>query len=563
MLRITQLKVPIIYSEQDLMKKAAKKLRIPSEKIRDLKLIRRSLDARKKPELCYVCTVDVTLAGGEETRILKGKKDPDINPAPKPYRFPYSGMKEMAEKSLQEGKKPPIVVGYGPAGMVCAYYLSLAGLKPLVIERGKKASERRRDVERFWKEGVLDPDSNVQFGEGGAGTFSDGKLNTLIKDKDGRCREVLSLFASMGAPEEICYDHKPHVGTDLLIGMVENLRKKTEQLGGQVLFETKMTGLLQKDGAICGIEIEGKDGKTKNLSCDQLVLAIGHSARDTFYMLQRQQIQLEAKAFAVGFRVIHPQNVIDLDQYGNADEKSKEALGAAAYKLTARTDSGRGVYSFCMCPGGYVVNSSSEPESLCINGMSYHDRNSGYANSAIIISIDPVDYPGGGNDPLSGIAFQRQLEKKAYEMAGGAVPVERYKDFVSGVKGSDGSKKSKQELTIEDLPVKGRWQEAPLHEMLPSEYNNSFIQAMTQFGKKLPGFDDDTVPLCGIESRTSSPVRILRGPDGQSQLTGLYPVGEGAGYAGGITSAAMDGLLAAERICRQYFGKEKEEANDD
>jgi uncharacterized FAD-dependent dehydrogenase len=345
--------------------------------------------------------------------------------------------------------------------------------------------------------------------------------------------------------------------------MVENLRKKTEQLGGQVLFETKMTGLLQKDGTICGIEIEEKDGKTKNLSCDQLVLAIGHSARDTFYMLQRQQIRMEAKAFAVGFRVIHPQRVIDLDQYGNVDEKSKEVLGAAAYKLTARTDSGRGVYSFCMCPGGYVVNSSSEPESLCINGMSYHDRSSGYANSAIIISIDPADYPGGGNDPLSGIAFQRQLEKKAYEMAGGAVPVELYKDFVSGVKGSDGSGKSKQELTIEDLPVKGRWQEAPLHEMLPSEYNNSFIQAMTQFGKKLPGFDDDTVPLCGIESRTSSPVRILRGPDGQSQLTGLYPVGEGAGYAGGITSAAMDGLLAAERICRQYFGKEKEEANDD
>ncbi|MBR6316517.1 MAG: FAD-binding protein [Lachnospiraceae bacterium] len=615
MLRITQCKFPITYTDDDLRIFAAKKLRIAEAQIESVSLIRRSLDARKKPALFYVITMDVALCGGRKTEeeVLsrlentaqkkrgknaagrqheKGNKKTgpagsfDILFAPEPYRFPETDRETVSEKGREtettgfgENRKSPLVVGSGPAGLACAYYLAKAGLSPILIERGKPVRERRKDVERFWATGMLDPASNVQFGEGGAGTFSDGKLNTLIKDKDGRCREILRLFVEMGAPSDILYDHKPHVGTDLLMGMTENLRNEILRMGGQVLFETALVDIQQENGRVTGAVVEvretgksGDDGKTIQgenglaevspvddsqgkhkiqIDTDTIVLAIGHSARDTFQMLSDRQLSMEAKAFAVGFRILHPQSMIDLSQYGEQPPEILKRLGAAAYKLTAQTSVGRGVYSFCMCPGGYVVNASSEEGLLAVNGMSYHGRASGTANSALIVSVTPADYPGGGADPLSGVAFQRDLERKTYLLAGGKIPVQSYGAYKQGIE----EQTLESEVVMSDgLAVKGLWKAADLSGLLPADCRQAFLEGMQQFGRKIHGFDQDDVLLAGIESRTSSPLRILRDESGQSlSLRGLYPVGEGAGYAGGIMSAAMDGLLAAERIVKSQL----------
>ena len=387
----------------------------------------------------------------------------------------------------------------------------------------------------------------MQFGEGGAGTFSDGKLNTLIKDKYGRNKEVLQIFVKHGAPEEILYDYKPHIGTDILKEIVRSMREEILALGGEVRFETRVTDLLIAEGRIKGLVLNGEE----ELQAEHVVLALGHSARDTFSMLFKQKVAMEAKPFAIGMRVEHPQELINLSQYG---KKEAGALGNAIYKLTAETSEKRGVYTFCMCPGGYVVNASSEEGRLAVNGMSYSGRNSANANSAVIITITPEDY-GDSRDPLSGVIFQRKLEEKAYQIGNGKIPVERYGSFKRAVLGTK-EQESLDEIKADGMKkvtpcIKGQWTQALVHKILPDALNRAFVEGMEAFGKKIRGFNEDEVLVEGIESRTSSPVRILRTDSAQSlTVEGLYPCGEGAGYAGGITSAAMDGIYVAEQLAR-------------
>ena len=534
MIRIQQLnlEIPHLHSEEEyehyqkkqLEKKLLKLLKIPSKDLLSFSIVRRSLDARKKPALYYSYIVDADVAN--EMQILKKNKSKNISFIEnKDYRFPEIEMQPEVR---------PVIVGLGPAGLFCGYYLAKQGLKPIILERGKPVEQRLKDVEEFWNSGVLNTESNVQFGEGGAGTFSDGKLNTLVKDKYGRNKEVLKVFVEHGAPEKIIYDQKPHIGTDVLMNVVRSMRNQMLAWGAEIHYETKMTELLHQQDKICGVKTN--DGTL--ISTDTVVLAIGHSARDTFQMCYEQKISMEAKSFAVGFRVEHPQNLINVQQYG---EEYPDCLPAAAYKVTAKTEGGRGVYSFCMCPGGYVVNASSEEGLLAVNGMSYSKRDGKNANSAIIISVTPEDFSGQG--PLSGVEFQRQMEKKAYEIGKGKIPVQYYSDF-----------KEKSEHTG-NIPqdfvpaMKGNYTFAKVNQILTKELNASFVQGMEHFHKIIPGFADDYAIVSGIESRTSSPLRILRDSSGQSEsFQGLYPCGEGAGYAGGITSAAMDGIYIAEKI---------------
>lgn len=537
MIRINQVKLPVEHTSDALHKKVQELLNYKGPM--DVEIVKRSLDARKKPQLFYVYMVDVTVPEKEENKLLKRCHSNQIQKIePVKYEFPVKHY---------EGTEHPVIVGMGPAGLFCGYVLAKAGFRPILLERGKCVEERSRDVEAFWETGRLNTESNVQFGEGGAGTFSDGKLNTLIKDKYGRNKEVLRIFVKHGAPEEILYDYKPHIGTDILKEIVRSMREEILALGGEVRFETKVTDLRIADGRIKGLVLNGEE----ELPAEHVVLALGHSARDTFSMLFNQKVAMEAKPFAIGMRVEHPQELINLSQYG---KKEAGALGNAIYKLTAETSEKRGVYTFCMCPGGYVVNASSEERRLAINGMSYSGRNSANANSAVIITITPEDY-GDSKDPLSGVAFQRKLEEKAYQIGNGKVPVERYGSFkraILGTKWQEDTDKQEAAGTEKFTPcIKGQWTEAPVHEILPDALNRAFVEGMEAFGGKIRGFNGDEVFVEGIESRTSSPVRILRTESAQSPaVEGLYPCGEGAGYAGGITSAAMDGIFVAEQLAR-------------
>ena len=547
MIQIRQLKLMPGHSDRELTEKAARTLRIRPEEIASLRVVRQSIDARKKPEIRLIYTVDVKLVGAREEKVLLScRKNPDVGPAPEVrYRFPEPGKEILAER--------PLIIGTGPAGLFCGYLLAKAGYRPLLLERGEDVESRTRRVEEFWKTGVLSADSNVQFGEGGAGTFSDGKLNTLVKDKDGRNTEVLKIFVENGAPEEIRYESRPHVGTDVLSRVVKHMRERILSWGGEVRFSTRVTELVIKGGRVRGVVCENGE----RIDAGAVVLAIGHSARDTFAMLEKKGIPMEAKSFAVGFRVEHPQELINLSQYA---QRRPEALPPASYKLTAKTSEGRGVYSFCMCPGGYVVNASSEPGRLAVNGMSYSGRNGKNANSAIIVSVTPQDYGAGG--PLAGIQFQRMLEERAFRAAGGAVPVQRYADYAgterengSAVAEADGMVREKRERHVpaDFAPaIKGAWKFADLRDILPSSVRKAFLEGMEAFDRIIPGFADDAVCLSGVESRTSSPVRIPRDETLQSSVRGLYPCGEGAGYAGGITSAAMDGMRVAEAIAARY-----------
>jgi len=467
-----------------------------------------------------------------ESLVLKKAKNPNASVAKDTnYVFPTSGTDLLKDR--------PVIIGAGPAGLFCAYFLARSGYKPILFEQGKPVAERLEDVKLFWENGILNPSSNVQFGEGGAGTFSDGKLNTLIKDKDGKGKAVLELFVECGAPKEILYDNKPHIGTDILMTVVTNLRKKILDFGGEVRFSSKMTDLiLDENGNVSGIVIN----QNEQVSCRVLVLAIGHSARDTFFMLYDRQIPMEAKAFAVGMRVQHPQEMINKSQYGDAD---MSFLPTSSYKVAAKTSENRGVYSFCMCPGGYVVNASSEEGRLCVNGMSYSKRDGANANSAIIVSVTPEDY--GSLHPLSGVQFQRELEERAFKAGNGNVPIQSFGAFQNKVLGTH-----LEEAFSFKPAIKGRYTDADLSNLLPDSCNKAFIEGMQHFGKIISGFDRSDAILAGIESRTSSPVRIPRGLDGQSEAAGLYPCGEGAGYAGGITSAAMDGISVAEKIVLKY-----------
>ena len=526
-----------------LENKIRKLLRMKTGEPFRYEIVKRSIDARKKPDIFYSYTVDVS--GLNERDVLKRVKGNQISAVSLvEYHFPDSGRKDMEHR--------PVIVGAGPAGLFCGYMLARYGYRPILLERGMDVDQRRRVVQEFWKTGHLDKECNVQFGEGGAGTFSDGKLNTLVKDKEGRNREVLSIFVEAGAPESILYEGKPHMGTDILADVVKNMRKSIINNSGEVHFGTKMVDVCIENGSIKAVVTEkrgqGEDGFEKGIrekiETDTVILAIGHSARDTFEALYQKNVPMEAKSFAVGLRVEHPQPLINDSQYGI---KEPEFLPPASYKLTAQTKEGRGVYSFCMCPGGYVVNASSEEGRLAVNGMSYSKRDGENANSAVIVSVSPKDY--GSSHPLGGIEFQRKLEEKAYQVGRGKVPVEYYGDFKNAVLGNMEADEISGRYTPE---IKGQWNYGQVHSIMPEALNRAFVEGMEDFNRKIPGFAAADVILSGIESRTSSPVRIHRNEKGQSGIIGLYPCGEGAGYAGGIMSAAMDGIRMAEQIAREY-----------
>lgn len=567
MIRIQQLKLPVTHTEEQLRQKAAKLLKLSEAEIKKLHIVRRSMDARKKPEIFYVYTLDVeTVSKSREISILKKVSRKDIMLTKEAlYQFPSPGPCKL--------EHPPVIVGSGPAGLFCAYGLAKMGYAPIVIERGKEVRARRQDVDRFWRGGPLNPESNVQFGEGGAGTFSDGKLNTLIKDKKGRSREVLKTFVSFGAPEEILYEAKPHIGTDILTDVIEKMRKAIQAAGGTFLFQTCLIGFEWEQGKLAALLCR-QGAKQLRIETETAVLAIGHSARDTFALLEREGFHMEAKAFAVGLRIEHPQSWLDEIQYGAvpiqsgspairyenpAIEKNQSkirprtqafSLPAASYKVTAKLPNQRGVYSFCMCPGGYVVNASSEPDRLAVNGMSYSKRGGANANSAVIVTVTPEDFqkdwfPARGPfpavpSPLAGIEFQRRLEEGAFQIGQGKIPQQLFGDFeAKRESGGYGSFESQ---------TKGNSAFGPLHELFPAELRDSLIQGIHDFSRQIPDFDRKDAILSGVESRTSSPVRILRDTDFISSRPGVYPCGEGAGYAGGILSAAMDGLKVAEAI---------------
>ena len=548
MIRISQLKLPCGHSEADLEEKIRKTIKLKDRDTVRYRIRKHSIDARKKPQLFDIYTVDADLKMGikAERKLAAKLRNRNIAVVEESgYQFPPAGGEKMNTR--------PVVIGAGPAGLFCALMLAEHGYRPILLERGRCVEERAKDIDRYWESGKLDPSSNVQFGEGGAGTFSDGKLNTQINDKTGRSEKVLQVFTEAGAPEDIRYESKPHIGTDLLRVVIPAIRNRILAAGGDVRFEAQVTDLVIGDGSVRALVLA--DGS--KLRTDTVVLAPGHSARDTIASLFQRGVPMEPKAFAVGLRVSHPQSLIDRAQYGvwEREEMRELGLSAAPYKLTAKAASGRGVYSFCMCPGGYIVDASSEPSRIAVNGMSEHARGSGRANSAIVCTVGPEEY--GTEHPLSGMYFQQELEEKAYRIGQGAIPVQRYirmkENFEKRRNGEPVPADNPDPyLTSHDLCIRGRWTPADLSELLPRALTADFIEGMEEFDHKIPGFAGEEAFAAGIESRTSSPVRIPRGEDLQSRIRGLYPCGEGAGYAGGIMSAAMDGIRVAEAIRMRF-----------
>ncbi len=521
MIRIREIALPPEHNPAQLGYEAARLLKIPNSKIRQLKIIRRSIDARKKPDVKVTYTIDVAV-DGNENKILKQSGCKRAAIAPISYYKP--------PKSPVVPEKRPVVVGFGPAGMFCAYVLALAGWKPIVLERGADAATRHEKVEKFWATGQLDAKTNVQFGEGGAGTFSDGKLNTGVNNP--RIGWILEQFVKFGAAEDILFDAKPHVGTDVLLNVVQNLRKKIIELGGEVHFNAQVVNFRSENGCLTALEL--CDGRV--IACDKAILAIGHSARDTFEMLNQRGISMEAKPFAMGVRIEHKQSLIDKAQYGCENP----ALPPADYKLVKHLEDGT-VYTFCMCPGGYVVAAASDAGGVVTNGMSYADRAGENANAALLVTVNPKDFPGDG--PLSGMYWQRSIEEAAYEVGGGGylAPAQTVGDFLAGRPSiGPGSVMPTYRPGV-------AW--CDLQKVLPQKIADSLKEALPQLDGNLKGFASPDAVLTAPETRSSSPVRILRGEDKQSvSLRGLYPCGEGAGYAGGIMSAAIDGIMTAEAI---------------
>ena len=528
MIRINQCKVSVPYTMQDVEKKVSQILHCKSEDIQKIHIVKESLDARKKPALFYSLVLDVACRA--EEKLLRNTKSKDVQPAPeKKYRFPVTAGHICSDR--------PVIIGAGPAGLVCAYYLAKAGRRPIVLERGRSVEQRKADIDRFWETGVLDTTSNVQFGEGGAGTFSDGKLNTVVKDPSGRNRYVLETFVKFGAPSDILYDAKPHIGTDILAKVIKNMRDYLIEHGAEFRFQTCLKDIQIKENALQALVTEDDTV----IPADVAILALGHSARDTFTMLHRHQLPMEAKNFAVGFRVEHPQQMINDAMYGNG-KRNALRLPAAPYKVTSNFPNGRGVYSFCMCPGGYVVNASSMKEKTCVNGMSYSGRSGKNANSAIIVSVSPADY--GAQDPLDGMHFQETLEHKTYQLGNGKIPQQLFGDYRQNI--------ASQGYGDFNSQTKGQTCFANLRGLMTEDMEHSFLLGMEHFSNIIPQFDRSDAILSGMETRTSSPVRIMRDTNGESRVHGIYPGGEGAGYAGGIMSAAMDGLRLADDVMKRY-----------
>ena len=521
MIRIREIALPPEHNVAQLPFEAAQALRVSTSKIRGIKIVRRSVDARKKPDVKIVYTIDVKVDGNEQ-KILRQSGCKRANIAPVSYYKPPRLSKETDVR--------PVVVGFGPAGMFAALILAMAGLRPLVLERGEDAASRNAKVEEFFATGKFDPKSNIQFGEGGAGTFSDGKLNTGVNNP--RIGWILEQMVKAGAREDILFDAKPHVGTDVLLTVVQNIRQRIISLGGEVRFNTKVTGIEFANEKITGLELENGE----ILPCEHVIFAVGHSARDTFRMLKEKQIAMEPKPFAMGVRIEHPQSLVDASQYGKVDP----VLPPADYKLVKHLDE-ETVYTFCMCPGGFVVAATSEEEKVVTNGMSYADRDGENANAALLVTLNPQDFPS--DDVLAGMYWQEEIEKTAFK-AGGSnyfAPAQTVGDFLA-------KRPSQGPGNVKPTYRPGvTW--CDLHDVLPEKITRALSEAIPQLDGNLKGFADADSVLTAPETRSSSPVRIIRDETKQSiTLKGLYPAGEGAGYAGGIMSAAIDGIQCAEAL---------------
>lgn len=523
MILLNNVMLPLEADFYNLKPIIAKELRTDIQNIKEVKLYRKSVDARRKDNIRFCCSFTVTL-NKNENKILKNNKNAQI----------FNEKKYVWQKADKKPQNRPIVVGFGPCGMFAALTLARAGLRPLVIERGSKVEERTKKVEDFFSGKPINPECNVQFGEGGAGTFSDGKLNTGIKNP--RSKTVLETFNFFGAPDKILTDAKPHIGTDILVKVVKNIREEIIHLGGDILFDTKLENITAQSGKITSVSANGK-----TYNCDDIIIATGHSARDTFRMLYENGVEMEQKPFAMGIRIEHLQSDINKALYG--DFYDSEFLGAADYKLWTHLKNGRGVYTFCMCPGGEVINASSEEDGLAVNGMSLSKRNGDNANSALLVNVDTKDF--GSDDVFAGCNLQKKIEQAAYNICGGAVPITTVGNFVFGQKAEIGKVKP---------TVKPRYEFADFNKIFPDFINDSLKEGIKIFGTKIKGFDSPDAVLTAPETRSSSPIRIPRNENCESiSINNLYPCGEGAGYAGGIVSAAVDGIIVAEKIIEKYM----------